>query len=108
MTVEGICVIRYQPPLIPETDIRWKWAVSFTLRPLYPGEEAPIVTGAGGLLVPRAGLDSLVSRKISCLCQESIPDSSVLQIRYNATLWSYIGQIQNLYVRNMILWQQSI
>jgi len=102
-----VCVIRYQHPFIPELHTRRKWLASFTRRSLYPGE-APIIAGAGGLLVPRAGLDSLVSRKISGPCQESILNSSVLQICYNATLWSYIGQIQKLYVRNKILWQQLI
>jgi hypothetical protein len=47
--------------------------VSFTTWPLKP-EETPLDTHyVGGWVVPRAGLDTVERRKISCPCQESNP-----------------------------------
>jgi hypothetical protein len=36
-----------------------RWVVSFTIRPLYPGETAPGTNRIGGWLDPTAGLDDM-------------------------------------------------
>jgi hypothetical protein len=40
----------------------WRWAVTFTPRPLYSGERALDANGIGGWLGPRAGLDNMDKR----------------------------------------------
>jgi hypothetical protein len=49
-----------------------------TLAALTPGKQPPDTHFTGGWVDPRAGLDAVVKRKISCPCQESIPDSLVV------------------------------
>jgi len=40
------------------------WVVSFTLRPLYPGERAPGAYWIGGWVGPITGLDTVTKKKI--------------------------------------------
>jgi len=47
------------------------WEVSFTPRPLYPGERPPNTHWIGGWVGSRAGLDAVVKRKIPSSCRES-------------------------------------
>jgi len=42
----------------------WRWVVSFTPRPLYPRRTAPDTHWIGGWVGTRAGLDTVVKRKI--------------------------------------------
>jgi hypothetical protein len=49
---------------ILKLDIRWRWVVSFTPQPLYPGETAPGTLWIGGWVGPRTGLDDVERRKI--------------------------------------------
>jgi hypothetical protein len=60
---------------IPDLSTRWCWVVSFTPRPLYPGERAPGNHWRGGWVSPRADLDAVEKRKTSCPCRELNPGS---------------------------------
>jgi hypothetical protein len=51
---------------------RWRWLVSFTLRPLYPRGKNSGTHWIGGWVCPRAGLDDVAKRKILS-CRESKP-----------------------------------
>jgi hypothetical protein len=51
------------------------WVVSVTPRPSFtPGERTPGTHWIGGWVVPRAGLDASVRRKILCPCRGLNPD----------------------------------
>jgi hypothetical protein len=45
----------------------WRWVVSFTPRPLYPGERAPGTRYIRGWVDPRTGLDDVEKRKFLTL-----------------------------------------
>jgi hypothetical protein len=47
----------------------WRWVVSFTSWPLYPGKRAPDTHWIGGCVGSRDGLDAVEKRKI-LRCQE--------------------------------------
>jgi hypothetical protein len=51
---------------------RWRRVVTFTPRPLYPGERAPPPVPIWSWVNPTVGLD-VVSTEIACPCQESNP-----------------------------------
>jgi hypothetical protein len=42
----------------------WRWVVSFTPRPLYPGEKVPVIHWIGGWVAPRTGMEFLGKRKL--------------------------------------------
>jgi hypothetical protein len=48
----------------------WRWVVSFTPLPLYPGERTSCIHWTGGSVGPRFGLDAVEKRKI-LHCRES-------------------------------------
>jgi hypothetical protein len=52
-------------------DSRWRCVVSFTLRPLYPGERDPGTHCIGCWVGPRVGLDVVAKIKNPCPCPES-------------------------------------
>jgi hypothetical protein len=56
----------------------WRWAVSFTTRPLYPRGRAPGTHSIGGWVGPRAGVDDVEKRKFLTL-RGSNSDLSVIQ-----------------------------
>jgi hypothetical protein len=58
-------------PWVLDLGTRWRWVVSFTLRPLYPRKRAPRTHWIGGRVGPRAGLDAVVKRKIPGPCWDS-------------------------------------
>jgi hypothetical protein len=60
-------------PGILDLGTRRRWIVSFTPRPLYPGERTSGTQWIGGLVGPRAGLDTVVGRKIPSHSRESSP-----------------------------------
>jgi hypothetical protein len=51
-------------PRILDLGTRWKWVVSFTPRPLYPRERAPVIHWIGGWVDTRVGMDMVLKRKI--------------------------------------------
>jgi hypothetical protein len=57
---------------------RWRCEVSFTPWLLYLRERAPGTHWIGGWVDPRAGLDTVVRRKIPCTCWDLNPQSSSL------------------------------
>jgi hypothetical protein len=52
---------------------RWRWVVSFTTWPLYPRWKRARCPLIGGCVGPRASLDAVEKRKVSCFCRESNP-----------------------------------
>jgi hypothetical protein len=48
--------------------IRWSLVVSLTLRPFYPRGKGPCTDWIYGFVGPRADLDIVEKRKISCPC----------------------------------------
>jgi hypothetical protein len=60
-------------PRILDLGNRWRWVVSFTLRPLYPQERTPGTSWIGGWVGPGAGLYAVVKRKIPSPCRDSKP-----------------------------------
>jgi hypothetical protein len=60
-------------------DTGWNWVVSFTPLSLYPQKTSPCARCIWGWVGSKAGLYVTEKRKISCLCQESNPDCSVVQ-----------------------------
>ena len=48
-----------EAPIILNFDIRWRWLIGFTLRPIYPWESASYTHCLVGLMGPTAGLDAL-------------------------------------------------
>jgi hypothetical protein len=59
---------------------RWRWVVSYMPRLLYPRDKRPQYPLDRGWLDPRGELEAVEKRKASCLCSESNPDSSVVQL----------------------------
>jgi hypothetical protein len=51
-------------PRILDLGIRWRWVITFTLRPLYFRGRAPGSNWIWGWVVPRTVLDAVVKRKI--------------------------------------------
>jgi hypothetical protein len=66
-------------PRILDLGTRWRWVVSFMLRPLYPGEIVPGTHWIGGWMVSRTGLDAVVKRKIPSFCRDSSPRTPIVQ-----------------------------
>jgi hypothetical protein len=66
-------------PHILDLGTRWRWVVSFTLRPLYPRERAPDTHWTGGWVGPRVVLDTVVKRKIPSPHRESNPRTPIVQ-----------------------------
>jgi hypothetical protein len=60
-------------PRILNLGTRWRWVVSFTLRPLYLQEEASCTHWIGGWVGTRAGLDAVTRRNHPILRRESNP-----------------------------------
>jgi hypothetical protein len=81
---------------------RWKWMASFTLRRFYLGERAPGTYWIGGCVAPRAGLDAVEKRNISCSCQEPNPDSwvteSVAQSLYSLSYPGFGSETVELHI----------
>jgi hypothetical protein len=81
---------------------RWRWVVSLTPQSLYPRGKIPGTHGIRGWVGPRAGLDDVERRNISCPCRDSNPgrparrytDWSILAPRYgyayriSHTIWN--------------------
>jgi hypothetical protein len=63
-------------PCILDIGTSWRWLVSFTPRPLYPRERAPYTHWTRGWVGPRAGLDTVVKRKINSPYRDSNSQSS--------------------------------
>jgi hypothetical protein len=82
---------------ILDLGIRWRWMASFTSLLCYPWETAPGTHWTGGCVGPRAGVDTVEKRKISCPYQES--NSVSLVGRTSAMLftdWTVGGSMHNL------------
>jgi hypothetical protein len=56
-----------------------RWVVSLTTRPLFSRERASGTHHIGSLVSPRAGLDSVVKRKIPTPCRELNPQTRIVQ-----------------------------
>jgi len=69
-------------PLTLDWDARWRWAVNIMLWPLYSNKKKPSTHWTEGWVGPRAGLDNLRKRKISCIWREPnyIPPKSVREV----------------------------
>jgi hypothetical protein len=66
--------------LIYDLGTRWRWVISVTSRQRFiPGEMTPGTHCTGGLVGPRAGLDTEARGKILCLCRGSNLVRSVVQ-----------------------------
>jgi hypothetical protein len=77
---------------------RWRWVVSFTPRPLYPGERASDTHWIGGWVGPRAVLDAAVKRKIPSPRRESNPRTQIVQpVAQHYTDWA-ITALRHLYI----------
>jgi hypothetical protein len=66
-------------PCILDLGTRLRWVVSFTSRPLYPQRKTAGTHSRGFWVVPRAGLDTVVKRKIPSLCRKSNPRTPIIQ-----------------------------
>jgi hypothetical protein len=66
------------PPLLTSV-LDGGWVVSLTPLPLYLWGNSPRIHCIGGSESPRAGLDAVERRKMSCPYQESIPDYTIVQ-----------------------------
>jgi hypothetical protein len=79
-------------PCIIDLGTTWGWVVSFTLRPLFPGERAPVTHWIGGWVGSRAILDVVVRRKIPRPRRESNPRTPIFQpIAQRYTDWAITG-----------------
>jgi hypothetical protein len=58
-------------PRILDLCTKWRWVVRFTPRPLYPQGKSPGTHWIGGVVGPRAVLDTVVKRKIPSPRRES-------------------------------------
>jgi hypothetical protein len=87
---------------IPDLCTRWRWVVSFKLLPHYPRTH-----WIGGGVCPRAGLDAVEKRKISCPCRESNPGrpehspSLYAKELYRRETYSEGNHYQNLVILKM-------
>jgi hypothetical protein len=64
-------------PRILDFSNGWRWVVSFTPRPLYPRERSLCTHWIEVWVGARAGLDTVVKRKIPSPCRKTNPQSSV-------------------------------
>jgi hypothetical protein len=77
-------------PRILDLDNKWKFVVSFTSQPLYPQRNGPWYPLYRRLCGPRAGLDTVVKRKIPSPCQ--VPNPPIIQSvaqRYTLSYMSF-------------------
>jgi hypothetical protein len=76
--------------------------VSFTPRPLYPGETSSGVHWIGGLVGLRVGLDTVQKRNISCPCRESNPGLQSIACRYTdySGYWKIVSNFFSDYTRH--------
>jgi hypothetical protein len=56
---------------ILDLDTRWKRVISFTPQPLYPQIRTPSMLCIRGQVTPRASLDAVKKREMSCTCQQT-------------------------------------
>jgi len=63
-------------PRILNLGNRWRWVVSFTLRPLYPRGKSSGAHWRGGWFGHRTGLDSGANKKSLCPCRKLNPGRS--------------------------------
>jgi hypothetical protein len=61
-------------PRILDLGTRWRWVVSFTPGHFTPRERAPGTHWIGSWMGPRAGLDTVLKRKIPSPCRTQTPD----------------------------------
>jgi hypothetical protein len=76
---------RYSSTIL-DLGIRWRWVVSFTLRPLYPGEKSPPYIPIGWEAWVPEPVWTLWRREISCLTRNRTP--AVQPIARLYTDWS--------------------
>jgi hypothetical protein len=88
---------RYSSTVI-DLGTRWRWVVRFTPRPLYSRRKSHWYRLAGWE-VPRAGLDAVEKRNISCSCRESNPGYPT----HSYTDWAVCYVTNNL---RLIFWSQ--
>jgi hypothetical protein len=73
---------------------RWKWVVSFKLRPLCPWGKSPRTHWIGGYVGLRAGLDPVNNQRISYPSRVSNPESPVFHpVAYTLYRLSYPGSV---------------
>jgi hypothetical protein len=65
--------------LIHNLGTRWGSGQHCTLAALNPGERTPSTHSTGGWVGPRAGMDTEVREKMSCLCRGLNVDNPVAQ-----------------------------
>jgi hypothetical protein len=77
--------VQFQALLTSSLD-RGEWSVSYNGH-LTARKTAPVTHWIGGWVGPRTSLEALTKRKISCLCWESIHDSSDVQPAAQSLYW---------------------
>jgi hypothetical protein len=82
----------------------WRWAVSFMPWPIYPWAGAPSIHWIGDWVGPRASLDPVKKRNISCPCWESNPDSWTVHLSPSLSWLSYF-RFANCSICKMLLCQ---
>jgi hypothetical protein len=84
-TMKTYCGVEAELPAFLTSALVGGWSASRPGR-FTPGERAPGTHWIGGWVGPRAGLDTIVKRKIFGPCQESNPRTPIVQAvtsRYN-------------------------
>jgi hypothetical protein len=73
----------------------WRWVVSFTLQPIFPGEIVPCTHRIGGLVGFRDGLDAVEARKILPLPEIELRPSSSYPVTIPTELSRSEGKVKS-------------
>jgi hypothetical protein len=80
---------------IPNLGTKWRWVVSLTPRPLYPGEIAPITNWIGSWMDLRAGLETAVVKRNKYLSPTGNPNPVALRHVTTLTELSWLCKYDN-------------
>jgi hypothetical protein len=84
--IEAYWGVKLQLHALFDLDTRYRWLVSFTLRPLHPQGKSPWIHWIGGWVGPRDGLDNVVKRNSQPLPELEPPIIQAVAQRYTTEL----------------------
>jgi hypothetical protein len=87
---------RHSPTILGLGTTKWRWVVSFTLRPLTPAERARGTPWIRDWVDPNSNLEAAEKKEMSFLCQNLNPDVHPIACRY--TDWANKSSLYGLHL----------